>query len=157
MQTEEEKRKKKHEWYLKNKEKVKAQAAEYYRRNPEKNREKSRRHYHANKDKELERRKQRRLKNLEAERAYHRDRARRLYIDNRRNLDIYFETHPCVDCGEEDKDVLEFDHVRGEKMFTISTKLRSKRWDQILAEISKCDVRCANCHKRRHARLRKSM
>src|SRR5205085_5907081 len=57
----------------------------------------------------------------------------------------YFAEHPCVDCGESDPLVLEFDH-RGEKLFTIARALRDKDWGAILPEIAKCDVRCANCH-----------
>jgi hypothetical protein len=59
----------------------------------------------------------------------------------------YFATHPCVDCGETDPLVLEFDH-RGDKEFDISRVLPYKSWEAILREIEKCDVRCANCHRR---------
>ena len=59
----------------------------------------------------------------------------------------YFKDHPCVDCGETDPLVLEFDH-RGHKDFAISRALREKSWSEILREIEKCDVRCANCHRR---------
>lgn len=61
----------------------------------------------------------------------------------------YLKTHPCVDCGEDDPIVLDFDHVRGEKLSEIST-LAKKGWslDKIVDEITKCDVRCANCHRR---------
>lgn len=59
----------------------------------------------------------------------------------------YLENHPCVDCGEQDPVVLEFDHVRGEKSYTI-TNMALHSLDNIEAEIAKCDVRCANCHRR---------
>lgn len=62
----------------------------------------------------------------------------------------YFEDHPCVDCGETDPVVLEFDHLGG-KAFTISTELAYRSWETILAEIEKCQVVCANCHRRRTA------
>lgn len=44
--------------------------------------------------------------------------------------------------------VLEFDHVRGSKIDAV-TRLLSKRlcWPSIEAEIAKCEVRCANCHR----------
>ena len=62
----------------------------------------------------------------------------------------FFRTHPCLDCGETDPLVLEFDHV-GEKAFSISQGLRDKGWQRILDEIQRCEVVCANCHRRRTA------
>lgn len=59
---------------------------------------------------------------------------------------------PCVDCGVRlPPSVMEFDHIRGEKLFTIGG-IASKRKSEadIRAEIAKCDVRCPNCHKLRH-------
>lgn len=54
---------------------------------------------------------------------------------------------PCADCGNRFiAPVMEFDHVRGEKMFQIS-KAGRYGWDKIKEEISKCDIVCANCHR----------
>jgi hypothetical protein len=62
-------------------------------------------------------------------------------------------THPCVDCGESDTIVLEFDHVIGEKKYNIADVIRSGRnWQSIIEEIEKCEVRCANCHRRATAK-----
>lgn len=56
--------------------------------------------------------------------------------------------HPCVDCGETNPIVLEFDHVRGTKSFNIGSSIALKLSIQkVQSEISKCEVRCANCHK----------
>ncbi len=65
----------------------------------------------------------------------------------------FFETRPCVDCGETDLRVLEFDH-RGDKSFNVGYGLQRHAWPRVLAEIDKCDVRCANCHRRKTARTR---
>lgn len=63
-------------------------------------------------------------------------------------LPQYFATHPCVDCGERDAIVLEFDHI-GEKIESISMMVcKGWSWQSILREIAKCEVRCANCHRR---------
>lgn len=66
----------------------------------------------------------------------------------------YLATHPCVDCGEDDIIVLQFDHRDpAEKKYDISWMLKwQKTWNLIEAEIAKCDVRCANCHVRRTAK-----
>lgn len=56
----------------------------------------------------------------------------------------------CSDCPENDPMVLEFDHVRGEKTEDVSMMVRGCRpWTTIEKEIEKCEVVCANCHKRR--------
>jgi hypothetical protein len=65
----------------------------------------------------------------------------------------YFAAHPCMDCDERDPVVLEFDHLR-DKLFDIGHALACRSWASILSEIAKCDVVCANCHRRRTARRR---
>lgn len=65
-------------------------------------------------------------------------------------LVAFFRDRPCVDCGETDPLVLEFDHL-GQKSFDIAKGLRDRPWQAVLAEIAKCDVVCANCHPARRA------
>jgi hypothetical protein len=49
--------------------------------------------------------------------------------------------------------VLEFDHLDAEgKSFNIGAAVPYRNWNSILAEIEKCEVVCANCHRRRTAR-----
>ncbi len=68
---------------------------------------------------------------------------------NKEFVKEYLESHPCVDCGEADPIVLEFDHVRGEKLFNICDGVRYRRSiENLQIEINKCEVRCANCHRR---------
>ena len=81
------------------------------------------------------------------------DSKRRLMLARTQYLIEYFETHPCVDCGETDPVVLEFDHLR-DKAFAIGPELRNKSWESILVEVEKCEVVCANCHRRRTAQRR---
>ena len=62
----------------------------------------------------------------------------------------YFEEHPCIDCGEDDIRVLQFDHVRDKKLANVSAIVRKGRSIvNIQREIDKCEVRCANCHIKR--------
>lgn len=59
----------------------------------------------------------------------------------------YLSTHPCVRCGETNPIVLEFHH-RGDKDIEVSRLIgRGASLDSLIAEIAKCDVLCANCHR----------
>jgi hypothetical protein len=81
--------------------------------------------------------------------ARKRVRQHRIANRNTRLIFDYLLTHPCIDCGESDPTVLDFDHVRGEKMYNIADLIRRySSWATIKSEIDKCDVRCANCHRR---------
>lgn len=97
---------------------------------------------------------------------YAKNKQRYIEAANRRNrllrtertewLVEYFRSHPCVDCGEADPVVLDFDHLR-DKSFQIGQALNYRKWSLILEEIEKCEVVCSNCHRRRTARRRNSM
>jgi hypothetical protein len=66
----------------------------------------------------------------------------------------YLKSRPCIDCGEADPVVLEFDHV-GPKRADVSTLVRRGVLRSVLvAEMARCDVVCANCHRRRTAQRR---
>ena len=74
----------------------------------------------------------------------------------------YLLDHPCVDCGENDIRVLEFDHRDPQQKHGGISRMVADRCsiDKISAEVEKCDVRCANCHRRRcqdegHASIRR--
>ncbi len=63
----------------------------------------------------------------------------------------YLLANPCIKCGESDPIVLEFDH-RGDKEFHIATGINNGySLEKIKHEMTKCDVLCANCHKRKTA------
>lgn len=65
----------------------------------------------------------------------------------------YLENHPCVDCGEDDIVLLEFDHVRGKKLDTVTSMIhKGCTWIKIKAEIDKCVVKCVSCHRKKTAR-----
>ncbi|QQR82198.1 hypothetical protein IPJ70_02855 [Candidatus Campbellbacteria bacterium] len=72
-------------------------------------------------------------------------------IGVRRKLFEFLSTKSCVDCGEQDPIVLDFDHKnRAEKFKSVSKMLSGHySWESVLKEIKKCTVRCANCHRRK--------
>jgi hypothetical protein len=112
-------------------------------------------------------------KDPEARREYHREYMRRWYAANRdlqmrrvlkankerrergKQYVDELKRQPCSDCGVTYPPyVMDFDHARGEKSLNVS-RLRNGRlaWSRLLAELDKCDVVCANCHRVR-TRLR---
>ncbi len=64
----------------------------------------------------------------------------------------YYSNHSCTDCGETDPVVLEFDHLRDKYKGIAIMVNRALSLVRIKDEIAKCEVVCANCHKRRTAR-----
>lgn len=76
---------------------------------------------------------------------------RRVDERNKRQALEYLRAHPCVDCGETDPVVLEFDHLRDKRSGVAELLLAHVRWELVEEEIAKCEVRCANCHRRRTA------
>ena len=87
--------------------------------------------------------------NPERARARIKKRADRLKNENRRGVLDYLLDHPCVDCGETDPVVLEFDHLRDKRLNVSAIMHRAVPFERVLAEIEKCEVVCANCHRRR--------
>ncbi len=73
-------------------------------------------------------------------------------VDNRRKMQEYLLNKKCCDCPEKDPVVLQFDHVRGEKIGNVSWMVGKCSWEKVLKEIEKCDIRCANCHLRKTAK-----
>ncbi len=62
----------------------------------------------------------------------------------------------CLDCRQHVPwEAMDFHHRDpADKSFTIG-KSASRSWDSVVAEIAKCDLICANCHRIRHAEMRK--
>ena len=110
------------------------------------------------KEKQREYHRQYRLDHLEEKRAY--DKAR--YADRKEYILLQtrerraanrtwlrgIKSLPCIDCGNSYPScVMEFHHRDpSEKSFTIGEELGRNR-DRIIAEIAKCDLICANCHR----------
>lgn len=57
---------------------------------------------------------------------------------------------PCADCKVNyPSHVMDFDHINGDKENTISVMVHNCSWEDLLQEIEKCEVVCANCHRQR--------
>lgn len=70
----------------------------------------------------------------------------------KRKLALVEETknRPCMDCGRSfSPECMDFDHVRGEKKYTIAAMVRWVSMEALQDEIAKCDVVCACCHRTR--------
>jgi len=74
---------------------------------------------------------------------------RREFIDKLKDV-------PCVDCRVKYPSyVMDFDHVRGEKVMDISDMIGvAVSMEKLLDEIAKCEVVCSNCHRERTHRQR---
>lgn len=57
----------------------------------------------------------------------------------------HLATNPCVDCGETDILLLQFDHLR-DKEYGVS-EMHHFSIEKIKEEIDKCEVRCYRCHR----------
>lgn len=70
----------------------------------------------------------------------------------RRFLLTYKLEHACIRCGEDHMACLEFHHrVPAEKKFEItSPKAMSVHYGVFKREFEKCDLLCANCHRKIH-------
>lgn len=68
------------------------------------------------------------------------------------HLTAYLKDKSCTDCGNTDPITFEFDHIKGNKMASICKLVENGvPWERISKEIEKCELVCANCHRRRTA------
>ena len=106
---------------------------------------KSRGYQHLCKDCSSEKDKQRYLANKKsyAERnKANRESLRELHKELKRS-------NPCIDCGKHFHPCqMEYDHLE-DKKFTIASLINTGRRTKFLAEIEKCELVCALCHRER--------
>lgn len=71
------------------------------------------------------------------------------YTKRRILIDEIKTSRGCADCGyNKYPEALDFDHT-GDKGFNVSNGIATMRLEVLMAEIEKCDVVCANCHRHR--------
>ena len=62
----------------------------------------------------------------------------------------FLSSSKCKDCGESDIMILEFDHTE-KKSFNLgkSHMIKGLTLEELAKEVSKCEIRCSNCHTRK--------
>lgn len=81
--------------------------------------------------------------------TYYNNKNKEVRTRNQKFMIDFLEQNPCVDCGEKDIIVLDFDHLSN-KENTISIMVSNGySVESIKKEMNKCVVRCANCHRRK--------
>ena len=74
------------------------------------------------------------------------------YSRNRDHIYNFLKSSKCIDCGDDRWQVLEFDHINDKKYGICDMMGRCMSISNIDKEISKCEVRCANCHRLKTAK-----
>ena len=85
----------------------------------------------------------------DSQRAKIKERSQKRRNELRTMLSEIKESSGCVDCGVKyPYYVLDFDHL-DDKVDGIGIMIRSHPIEEILKEVKKCEVVCANCHRER--------
>ena len=82
------------------------------------------------------------------------ERTRKVVAKHRKRYYNILKNSSCTDCGTTGVMILEFDHNDDvDKLGTIGAMVHSGcSWKKIEVEMSKCEIKCANCHRERTAR-----
>lgn len=74
---------------------------------------------------------------------------KQIRIRNRQFVWDYLKKSKCIDCGEDNPIVLEFDHKEGSIKIANIANMTSTccSLKKLSDEIKKCEIRCSNCHK----------
>lgn len=85
------------------------------------------------------------------------ERAKAKTVQRKKELIRWFREYKsslaCIRCGENHPACLDFHHRNpGEKEIMLSRVIADRAWskERILEEVAKCDVLCANCHRKQH-------
>ena len=71
---------------------------------------------------------------------------------NRVFVQEYKRNNPCIRCGESDPCCLDFHHLDKSSKFANLAEMAGRGFglNKIIAEILKCVILCANCHRKQH-------
>ncbi len=74
-------------------------------------------------------------------------RRKRRHIKRNREIVLELKSQPCADCGRTFPPyVMDFDHL-GEETGEVSSFVYTMTANRLLAEVERCEVVCANCHR----------
>ena len=77
---------------------------------------------------------------------------KKIRLERREEFLVYKKTLSCVNCGHSDYRVLDFHHANDDKDKGVSELVQQGySMEKIMAEVSKCEVLCANCHRVEHS------
>lgn len=83
---------------------------------------------------------------------YYDDRNKESRLRNKKYILNFLRKNPCIDCGENDPIVLDFDHLKDKHMPVSDMVRKMNSIARIQIEIEKCVIRCSNCHRRKTAK-----
>lgn len=92
--------------------------------------------------------------NMRIWRAANPERNRKSWVENRKRKKLWLDEQKlsCLKCGESDGNCLDFHHRDpAQKSLTLSIAIAHASLERIQEELTKCDVLCANCHRKLHA------
>lgn len=91
--------------------------------------------------------------NRESAIAYSLESNKERMVRNQQFVWDYLKEKHCVNCGEKDPIVLQFDHINEKDKFKEISTLISEKYgiETIKTEIEKCQILCANCHLKKTA------
>lgn len=91
------------------------------------------------------------IRNEGAQKRYNQTRKEKWRIRMQEHLDYFFteKSKPCSDCGKSFHPVaMDFDHVLGEKRYEVASMISAGcSLEALKAEIAKCELVCACCHR----------
>lgn len=84
--------------------------------------------------------------NAEKVKAANKHHSKKLLANNKAKLLAYLKHHCCNRCGFTDHRTFQFHHVDPITKKNSINRLMTSSWPIIEAEITKCEILCANCH-----------
>ena len=109
---------------------------------------------------------------MENKKAYHKEKSAAHYQKHKEKIQkrdtekrkrhkakaIEFMGGKCADCGftTEYKEVFDFHHIDPKEKEFYPARIMQYAWTTIEAELKKCVMLCANCHRIRHAKERQN-